>query len=676
MAAPQVSGMLSLAFHPSGKELAAGSSDGRLHIWEVATGRLNRSAALETMPVSIAFDPTGDALVVGGASRLELVSLSGPAPTPAFSGHSRAVSDLAFAPDGKRLVSSGGDELRLWDVASGKLLGVLGGHDGHVTALSFGPAGLVASGGTDRTVRIWHGTGRALQTLVGHTGSVLAVELSPDGKHVASGGEDKRVRVWDVASGEPLHRFEQGADAYSLGYSSDGKLLAVGGLDGEIAIWDIAAARKKQKLRGHTALVSALAFSSDGHHLASGSLDKTLRWWDLRTGQAKTAGEHLGRLNSLALSPDEARIATAGAVDGGKIWSLRGAAPWPIPLPPSAAIQVAFSPAGSLLATAGSNGEVSLLQAATGRRFWRAPAMLRSADGSPGRWLLTHKGWTELEAGTRPEIFAPKAAAAIARTSVVVSQALTKPSLLCMLTDERRVDLWDIGQDKLLQQQSARNVDILAVAAGCLLRGRGPSGGRVRLLSETGVRTLSVRRATAVGFDVRARQILVASDNAVLRFDASGKELGRHKADPGVTALQQVGGKLVLGFATGKLVLHGDEHTVMAQVPRSPVRRLSAGPSGTLLAGFDNGVVGMWSMSDGALLAQARLPGRIMHLQGAANTFFAASELGHLLVWDLSLFEQSYCEALRGMWAAVPVVWRSGRLNVAKPPAKHLCQRR
>jgi len=168
----------------------------------------------------------------------------------------------------------------------------------------------------------------------------------------------------------------------------------------------------------------------------------------------------------------------------------------------------------------------------------------------------------------------------------------------------------------------------------------------------------------------------VAVGAAVLRFDVDGKERGRKQAGPDISAVGQIGDKLVFGTSVGELVVQGDAHIALAQVPRSPVRCLLGGPSGTLLAGFDSGVVGMWSLDDGALLAKARMPGRIVHLQRDATTLFAASELGHRLVWDLSLFEQSYCKALRGMWDAVPVVWRSGRVGIEEPASAHPCMRR
>ena len=101
--------------------------------------------------------------------------------------------------------------------------------------------------------------------------------------------------------------------------------------------------------------------------------------------------------------------------------------------------------------------------------------------------------------------------------------------------------------------------------------------------------------------------------------------------------------------------------------------RILAGPLNTVVVGYANGLVGLWDTRDGKRLAHARLHGPVVHLQLEDQMLFAATDLGHHLQWDLSVFSRDYCTLLREVWHEVPVVWSSGRPVAAPPPIKHRC---
>jgi WD40 repeat protein len=167
-------------------------------------------------------------------------------------------------------------------------------------------------------------------------------------------------------------------------------------------------------------------------------------------------------------------------------------------------------------------------------------------------------------------------------------------------------------------------------------------------------------------------------------FDASGGELRSHRIDPGATALTRVGDVLVLGFREGDIQLvdlpggapkggpRGMEFSFEG-VPASAVRRFLPGPLDTLVAGYANGFLGIWSLRSGTLLYRLRLHGPVEHLLLDDEILYAASGLGDHVALDLGVLGRPYCELMRDVWSAVPVVWSEGHAIAQPPPEEHAC---
>ncbi len=335
---------------------------------------------------------------------------------------------------------------------------------------------------------------------------------------------------------------------------------------------------------------------------------------------------------------------------------------------------VRFDDAGKLAATSSDDGTVRVWNADTGQPMWRSTAVLpgEAANGVGAR-VLTHAGWFHFddEPAAAPEAGWRETVEQQARRAKVSPDG----KWLCVARHDERVELWSMtGERRLSHALNAHGM--VATDGGCLVT----DGEDAWLLSNTTGSALplpSEGDATVVG--ATADRLLVINGTRAILYDSQGRKLQEVEVGHGVTALSLHDGYLLLGYADGNLDRVPIGETKRARfrfedVPASPTTIILAGPAGTIIAGYANGMLGLWDADRGVRLARTRLHGPIVHARLAASSLLIASELGHYTRWDLAPFYTDYCELLRTVWSRVPVAWREGHPQLEKPPAKHRCQ--
>jgi hypothetical protein len=101
-------------------------------------------------------------------------------------------------------------------------------------------------------------------------------------------GQARGASLLDGKTGEirqTCYDEDHGSGPLSLGISPNNKILAVGYAPYDIILWNAQNGDQKKLLKGHSNWVVSLAFSSDGKRLISGAGDSTARVWDVDSGK-------------------------------------------------------------------------------------------------------------------------------------------------------------------------------------------------------------------------------------------------------------------------------------------------------------------------------------------------------------------------------------------------------
>jgi basic membrane protein A and related proteins len=372
-----------------------------------------------------------------------------------LNGHTAAVGGVKFNRDGTMLATSSLDgQVKLWDLTAqkerqsfklgtGGVYGIDISRDGSrlsAAALdgsigvwnlgsnpewlsfpaqmatgrpAFSPDGRQLAMGVSQTgeVKVWNPlNGEELFSLVhgGHTAFVEAVVYSRDGKLLATASLDGTVKLWEADSGRLFRTLTlSGSPVYDLSISSDGQWLAAGSL-ARAKLWEISSGENIASMEGR-AVITALEISPDGGSMAMATNLGFVNLYDLEMWiQTGDGGEnplanihgHTGMVLDLAFSPDGEYLATAGADGLVRVWEMpRGEEALVLQGHHREVMGVAYSPDGKYIGTSSLDGTLRIWQASSGQEVLSIPGPVDErryglAFSPDGKMLATTAGDT------------------------------------------------------------------------------------------------------------------------------------------------------------------------------------------------------------------------------------------------------------------------------------------
>ncbi|MCA9070905.1 MAG: PD40 domain-containing protein, partial [Planctomycetaceae bacterium] len=323
----------SIAWSPDGKQIATGSQDKTIRLWDMTGNVLHTMEGHTDIVSCLAWSSRGSRLASGSWDHT--VRFWNPRTGrggPVLKGHTYRVFDLEWHPEGTTLASAGDRSLRLWTL-DGTPIRTVKTENSYINTLAWKHDGNEIVTGTqhDSVLRIVNVEGNADRAIGENLdGGAARIAWHPKGNQIAVGCRDKFTRLFteDGRPGAILARHYYHVRA--LDWSPDGERLATSG-DALLRIWNrqgVLLSETKESEKGNT----ALDWSPDGTAIAVVSLDGTARVYSAE-GKKQTEIKLPQVAKDVAWGPDSQQFATM-TNEQVQLWQRDGTPGPVLPNPP------------------------------------------------------------------------------------------------------------------------------------------------------------------------------------------------------------------------------------------------------------------------------------------------------------------------------------------------------
>jgi len=366
--------VLSCAYSPDGKSFAVGLDDGDISVYSTLSWTKTQVLGGHTGAVRVVYSPMSDQLASGSEDRTVRLwdSATGSA-LIILTGHIDYVNCVVYSPQGNTVASASDDQtVRVWNAMTGECLRTLFGHTGGVSCVAFSPDGSqIVSGGEDGQIRLYDvETGACQQTIIAHAGAIHAIQYSPQGNLLASASEDKSVHLWNAKSLQShLPSFVVSDSALCVAFSPRGDQLASGHMNGTMALWEVASGSCLETVNSDCGAITSVVYSPQGTGIAFSGANNTvqLRGVSVEASHSVSSGQNMV-VTSVKCSPKGNTVAS-GTTDGTiQIWNVdTGAHRRTLPGHENSVLSIAFSLRGDRIVSGGADMMVRLWDVESGQ---------------------------------------------------------------------------------------------------------------------------------------------------------------------------------------------------------------------------------------------------------------------------------------------------------------------
>lgn len=191
-----------LAFSPDGTLLASCGITDSLRLWDFKDKKQLWQNEDSHDCLSLAFSPSGQQIAFGGRwGKAGLVNTEDGTLIAELIHAGNPVGDIAFSHNGKWLAAgTDDDQIYFWPADDLQSKQTWKGHNNYVNGVLFNrDDSLLISGSHDASLHLWDvAKGETIKILKEHVDIILRSSISPDGKVIASISWDGTVRLWGV----------------------------------------------------------------------------------------------------------------------------------------------------------------------------------------------------------------------------------------------------------------------------------------------------------------------------------------------------------------------------------------------------------------------------------------------------------------------------------------------